>query len=58
MRHLIRRKAEAWILLAAWILNGRNAHRAAVVSRRDNNDMHSMAGQLEAIAKRINQNYT
>ncbi|WP_371914566.1 hypothetical protein [Pseudomonas sp. NFACC56-3] len=36
--HLIRRKAKAWlILLVTWILSGRNVHRAAVVSRRDNN---------------------
>lgn len=54
----IRRKFEAWlILLAAWILSGRNVHRSAVVSRRDNNDMYGMAEQLEAIAKRISKNY-
>lgn len=37
--HLIRRNAnKAWlILLVTWILSGRNVHRAAVVSRRDNN---------------------
>jgi hypothetical protein len=58
MRHFIRRKFEAWlILLAAKILIGRNVHRAAVVSRRDNNDMWRMAEQLEAIAKRISTNY-
>ena len=45
------------ILLAAKILIGRNVHRAAVVSRRDNNDMWSMAEQLEGIAKRISKNY-
>lgn len=58
MKRLIRRKFEAWlILLAAKILIGRNVHRAAVVSRRDNNDMWGMAEQLEAIAKRISKNY-
>ncbi|MNI99624.1 hypothetical protein D3C73_1587470 [compost metagenome] len=58
MKHFIRRKAEAWlIMLAAKILIGRNVHRAAVVSRRDNNDMWGMAEQLEAIAKRISKNY-
>ena len=58
MKRFIRRKFEAWmILLAAKILIGRNVHRAAVVSRRDNNDMWSMAEQLEAIAKRISTNY-
>ena len=58
MKRLVRRKFEAWlILLAANILIGRNVHRAAVVSRRDNNDMWGMAEQLEAIAKRISKNY-
>ncbi|WP_223511543.1 hypothetical protein [Pseudomonas sp. GL-B-19] len=58
MKRIIRRKFEAWlILLAAKILIGRNVHRAAVVSRRDNNDMWGMAEQLEAIAKRISANY-
>ncbi|MBV7571752.1 hypothetical protein KW846_03470 [Pseudomonas sp. PDM32] len=58
MNRLIRRKFEAWlILLAAKILIERNVQRAAVVSRRDNNDMWGMAEQLEAIAKRISKNY-
>ena len=58
MKRLIRRKFEAWlILLAAKILIDRNVQRAAVVSRRDNNDMWDMAEQLEAIAKRISSNY-
>ena len=58
MKLLIRRKIEAWlILLAAKILVDRNVQRAAVVSRRDNNDMWGMAEQLEAIAKRISSNY-
>lgn len=58
MKRLFRRKAEAWlVLMAAWILSGRNVHRAAVVSRRDNNEMYDMAGQLEAIAQRISKNY-
>jgi hypothetical protein len=58
MKRLIRRKLEAWlILLAAKILIDRNVQRAAIVSRRDNNDMWGMAEQLEAIAKRISKNY-
>ena len=58
MKLLIRRKIEAWlILLAAKILVDRNVQRAAVVSRRDNNDMWGMAEKLEAIAKRISSNY-
>ncbi|NWB63809.1 hypothetical protein [Pseudomonas sp. F1002] len=58
MKSFFRRKAEAWlILLAAWILSGRNVHRSAVVSRRDNNDMSSMADDLEQIAKRISKGY-
>ena len=58
MKRLIRRTFEAWlILLAAKILIDRNVQRAAVVSRRDNNDMWAMAEKLEAIAKRISSNY-
>lgn len=58
MKRLIRRKLEArLILLAAKILIDRNVQRAAIVSRRDNNDMWGMAEQLEAIAKRISKNY-
>ncbi|WP_454844020.1 hypothetical protein [Pseudomonas gorinensis] len=58
MKQFFRRKAEAWlILLAAKILIDRNVQRAAVVSRRDNNDMWNMAEKLEAIAQRISKNY-
>lgn len=58
MKRLIRRKLEAWlILLAAKILIGRNVHRCQVVSRRDNNDMWSMAEKLETIAQRISTKY-
>ena len=58
MRRFFRRKAEAWlILLASKIHINRNVQRAAVVSRRDNNDMWSMAEKLEAIAQRISKNY-
>ena len=58
MKRFFRRKAEAWlILLAAKILIDRNVQRAEVVSRRDNNDMWSMAEKLEAIAQRISKNY-
>ncbi|MCF5714274.1 hypothetical protein GIV18_18085 [Pseudomonas tremae] len=45
------------IRIAARILMGRNLHRSAVVSRRDNNDMWYMAEQLEGIADRITQQY-
>jgi hypothetical protein len=55
---LLRRKVEAWLIrLAAKILIGRNVHRCRVVSRRDNNDMWSMAERLEAVADRISTNY-
>ena len=58
MKRLIRRKIETWlVLLAARILIGRNVQRSAVVSRRDNNGMWTMAEQLEAIAKRISKKY-
>ncbi|WP_106804583.1 hypothetical protein [Pseudomonas sp. S5D5] len=58
MKRFFRRKFEAWlIILAAKILIDRNVQRAAVVSRRDNNDMWGMAEQLEAIAQRISKNY-
>ncbi|SDY29612.1 hypothetical protein [Pseudomonas sp. NFIX28] len=58
MKRFIHRKAEAWlILLCAWILSGRNVHRSPVVSRRDNNQMFEIAGELEDIAQRISKNY-
>ncbi|MEF9673971.1 hypothetical protein QNM99_24910 [Pseudomonas sp. PCH446] len=58
MNRCFRRKAEAWLIkLAASILIGRNVHRAAAVSRRDNNDMWAIAERLEAIAKRISTGY-
>jgi hypothetical protein len=58
MKRFIRRKLEAsLILLAAKILIDRNVHRAAVVSRRDNNDMWAMAERLDAIARRISKGY-
>jgi hypothetical protein len=46
-----------WISIARKILIGRNVKRSAVVSRRDNNDMWSMAEQLEAIEQRIKNKY-
>lgn len=58
MKRFVRRKFEAWlILLAAKILSGRNVHRSPVVSRRDNNQMFEIAGELEEIAQRISTNY-
>lgn len=58
MKRFLRRKAEVWlILLAAKILSGRNVHRSPVVSRRDNNQMFEIAGELEGIARRISNNY-
>jgi len=58
MKRFIRRKFEAWlILLAAKILSGRNVQRSPVVSRRDNNQMFEIAGELEEIAQRISTNY-
>lgn len=58
MKRFFRRKFEAWlILLAAKILIDRNVQRAAIVSRRDNNDMWAMAESLEAIAERIRKSY-
>ena len=57
-RGFIRRKAEASLIrLAAWVLIGRNVHRSAVVSRRDNNDMWAMAERLDSIAARISRGY-
>jgi hypothetical protein len=55
---LLRRRLEAaLILIAAWLLAGRNVQRSGVVSRRDNNDMGYMAEQLEGIANRIKRKY-
>ncbi|AVE33989.1 hypothetical protein VNPA120661_57550 [Pseudomonas aeruginosa] len=54
----LRRHVEAGlILVAARILAGRNVHRSAVVSRRDNNDMWGIAERLENIARRIRGEY-
>lgn len=54
----IRRKLEASLIrLAIAVLMGRNVQRSLVVSRRDNNDMWYMAEKLDAIAKRISENY-
>ena len=54
---LRRRLEAALILLAAWLLAGRNVQRSGVVSRRDNNDMGAMAERLEDIADRIKRQY-
>jgi hypothetical protein len=47
----------AIILLAAWIIDGRNVRRSGVVSRRDNNDMRYMAEKLEGVADRIKRQF-
>ncbi|MCY1460231.1 hypothetical protein D9M71_777750 [compost metagenome] len=53
-----RRKFEAGLIrLAITILKGRNVTRSLVVSRRDNNEMWSMAESLEDIADRISRDY-
>jgi hypothetical protein len=55
----LRRQLEsALILLAAWILGGRNVTRSGVVSRRDNNEMFEMDFQLRDIARRIRKQYS
>ncbi|MEX5364379.1 hypothetical protein WCE03_21415 [Pseudomonas guariconensis] len=55
----LRRQLEsALILLAAWILGGRNVTRSGVVSRRDNNEMLEMDGELRAVARRIRNQYS
>jgi hypothetical protein len=57
-KRALRRELEAWlILLAAGILIGRNVHRAPLTSRRDNNDMWTMAEKLEDIAELISKKY-
>ena len=49
---------EAWLIrVAIWILRGRNVARAAVVSRRDNNEMWAVAERLDGIAERIESGY-
>lgn len=54
----LRRRLEAAIIvLAAWIIDGRNVQRSGVVSRRDNNDMRYMAEKLKGIADRIKRQY-
>lgn len=55
----LRRQLEsALILLAAWILGGRNVARSPITSRRDNNEMFEMDYELRAIARRIRKQYT
>ncbi len=54
---LHRQLESALILLAAWILGGRNVARAGVVSRRDNNEMFEMDFELREIARRIRNQY-
>ncbi len=57
-RGWLRRQIEsALILLAAWILGGRNVTRSPVVSRRDNNQMFEMDFLLRDIARRIRKQY-
>lgn len=54
----LRRQLEsALILLAAWILGGRNVTRSGVVSRRDNNEMFELDYRLRDIARRIRKQY-
>ncbi|MCF1487525.1 hypothetical protein LZ838_09140 [Pseudomonas sp. AA27] len=55
----LRRQLEAvLIVLAAWILGGRNVTRSGVVSRRDNNEMFEMDCRLRDIARRIRNQYS
>lgn len=55
----LRRQFESGlILLAAWILGGRNVTRSPVVSRQDNNEMFEMDFELRAIARRIRKQYS
>lgn len=55
----LRRQLEsALILLAAWILGGRNVTRSPVVSRSDNNAMFDMDFELRDIARRIRKQYS
>lgn len=58
MKKWIRTRIEVtFIRLARSILIGRNTNRSPVVSRRDNNEMWSMAERLESIEARMLNNY-
>ena len=58
MKLYIRRKFEVFLIsIARHILIGRNVARCQVVSRRDNNDMYSMAERLESIEARMLDKY-
>lgn len=58
MREWVKKRFEIWrISVARKILIGRNVQRSAYVSRKDNNDMWAMAERLEAIEKRMMDNY-
>lgn len=54
---LRRRLEAALIVLAAWLLAGRNVQRSGVISGRDNNDMGYMAEKLQGIVDRIKRQY-
>ena len=58
MRQEIKKYWEvALIKLASKILRGRNVHRSAVVSRRDNNNMWGMSEELDGICTRMLDEY-
>lgn len=58
MKKYLRKRFEVFLIsIARKILIDRNVQRSAVVSRRDNNDMWSMAERLEAIEERMLSNY-
>lgn len=58
IRRQIRKRFEVFLIrIARWILIGRNLHRSAVVSRRDNNAMWYMAERLECIEFRMMNEY-
>ncbi len=58
MKNWIRKHFEVLLIrIARWILLERNVPRSPVVSRKDNNEMWSMAEKLDGICERIIDNY-
>jgi hypothetical protein len=58
MKKWFRKRLEVLLIrIAKWILLERNVARSAVVSRKDNNAMWSMAEKLDGICDRILDDY-
>lgn len=58
MKHKLRAVFEATLLrVARYIVYNRNVQRCRVISRRDNNELFEMGGEIKQIEKRILTGY-